>query len=128
MITTKVDMGRDLTIFTVVGPFQVANVSETLDDFYASGPTKNVLWDFQNAVLPEAEPDEVRRSIRAVHGRAQTRAGGKTALVMPNAVGYSSALAAEEIAESELMPITVQSFIIRSIAEQWLTEDVPAHS
>ncbi len=127
-ITSEVDLARALTTFTIVGPFTVAEVSAALDGFYAGTPTKNVLWDLREAILPDAPAEDVRQTIRTVHDRAEVRAGGKTALVMSDAAGYAAALVARGIAEMELMPITLETFVAKSLAEQWLCDTAPAET
>jgi hypothetical protein len=50
-ITSKVDLQKKISTFTVTGKISLDKIIETIESFYEQQPESNVLWDFRYADL-----------------------------------------------------------------------------
>lgn len=119
-IVTTIDRERDLTVQTVKGEVTVKEVLNALAAYYASEPTKYILWDFSEAAVERLTASDVRTIAQATPQYAARRAGGKTALVFSAAFAYGLGRMFEQTLDVSGAPVDHMSFRDRASALEWL--------
>lgn len=119
-ISTTVDGELGLTIHTVSGGIAAREIVEAIRGFYAGEPTMLVLWDVSEAVVT-GDPHDAFASI-ALRARAfaESREGGKTAIVSSSDSRYSLAETLEMYLGAEDFPYETRVFRNAADAREWL--------
>ena len=111
----------DLTCQLVEGRINLDEIIETLIKFYESDPTKNVLWDYRDAVLDNFSVDDIHIIVDRIEPYAESRTGGKTAVVAPNDLAFGLSRAFEMIGDR--LPFEIEVFRTLSDAIKWLSKN-----
>ena len=59
-ITSYIDDDRQLTVYKVEGALDYHQVIEAMESFYSGDPTKNVLWDLNDASKIDVSSEDIR--------------------------------------------------------------------
>lgn len=119
-IATTIDRDRDLTVRTVKGEVTAQELMDALAEYYAGEPTRNILWDFTEAMLERLTVSEVRGLAQATRLHATRRAGGKTALVFSSASAFGLGRVFDQSQSASDTPVDHMSFRDRAAALAWL--------
>lgn len=119
-IGVRVDLEKDLTIFTVQGSLSVAEILEYSARFYENEPTKSVLWDATSGTVSGISKTEFRSIAKAMKTVTGKRSGGKTALVGSFEVDYGLGRMYEVYADIEELPVEYRVFRTVEEALKWL--------
>jgi len=107
-IQTILDREIDITTQKCVGIVKAEDISEKIEEYYRDVPTKNILWELQEADLSEISADDVRK-IAAQIGKFKPE--GKSAILAGTGVsiGLSNMFSAYSEIERPEFPIPVFS-------------------
>lgn len=119
-IVMSVDRSADLTEMAVTGEVTVSEILETIEAFYAGGPTRSVLWDFREAALDLAAAREVKPLAQASQRFTAGRVGGKTAMVFSSKSAYGLGRLFDQLRQVADSPVENRSFRDRAEALAWL--------
>jgi hypothetical protein len=120
-ITLEIDRDRDLTVRAIIGDVHVEQLVDALADYFAGEPTLNVLLDFSKAVMGRLSASDVRLLAQVTRQYADSRAGGKTALVFSTVFGYGLGRMFEQLRHASGAPVAYKSFRSREAAMEWLS-------
>ena len=119
-ILKKVDEGRDLTVMVVSGRVTARQIIEALVDYYDGAFTQNLIWDYTAADLTAVANDDLRRISSVATGYAHLRKEGRTAIVMPEILGFGLGRMYEILSEIDDNPIQYRIFKSSEEALRWL--------
>jgi hypothetical protein len=119
-ITLKIDRERDITVRAIIGDVSVQQLVEALAEYFAGEPTLNVLLDFSEAELRMLSAGDVRMLAQVTRQYADSRAGGKTALVFSSAIGYGLGRMFEQLRHATGAPVAYKTFREKGKAMEWL--------
>ena len=114
-IETSIDAVLDLTISTAKGKIAAEDIINWITSYYSGVPTKLSLWDFLEADLSEISSEETRIIVETVKEKAALRAGGKTALVVNEDLGYGLSRMYGTL--SEILDVQIQYRSFKGIEE-----------
>lgn len=114
------DVGAQLTSIKASGKFEAREMLDWLMRYYEGEVTKFILWDFAQADLSALKTEELRGFAAEARVHAQSRKGGKTALVFSRDSDFGLGRLFEALAEMEEVPFTVRSFRSMKKAKEWL--------
>ncbi len=123
-IHTTVDKDRDTTFLILSGVVSAEDVIGALKDFYGTSCTTNAIWDFSGSNLKNAKPEHLAAVLSVAKDLAHLRSGGKTALVVPEDLGFGMARMYEAMADLKDHPVKHGVFRTLDEARNWL--GVPA--
>jgi hypothetical protein len=119
-IQKSVDKENDLTIMIVHGQVTAAMIIEALVDFYQGAFTSKLIWDYTDADLTQVKNDELRQISSVAVGYANLRSEGRTAIIVPEALGFGLGRMYEIISENDENPIHYNVFNDVQKAREWL--------
>ena len=122
-IKSSVDHAKQLTIFKVVGKPSFENIKELIKPFYEKHPTRNLLWDLRNDRLESWSSENLEAIADYVRQHGDVRAGGKTAFVVSNELGYGLFRMLESFGDIRMVPIDRKVFRSMDEADHWFEED-----
>lgn len=118
-IDCHLDHVLDLTTFVLSGETTPKELLDTLHTFYQQ-PTRYMLWDIRKAVLNQVNKDDLKNIILATKRFAESRVGGKTALVAETDLQFGLARMYSTFAELENHPIGISVFRDPQTAIDWI--------
>lgn len=126
MCEIKKVVSGDLTLITIFGDIDFQTLMEVMQEFYTENPTKNAIWDLSSASAEQIGSTEIEYIANFVSGYAQTRIGGRTALVAQEDLEFGVCRMIDTIAEIRGIPFEVASFRNLSAAIKWIgTDELP---
>lgn len=114
---------RGFTRYVCTGVVTLEDLMAAINGFYGSDPTPNSLWDVSAADVTQIPTGGMRQLAEFAKVRAAVRAGGRTAIVAGDPVGFGLARMYEAFAEVTGHEIQVRVFQDRGDAERWLAEE-----
>jgi len=120
MIETRYARERDLTVQVCEGPQTAAALRQAIARWYADGPTRHVLWDLRRADVAALGVEQVAGLAEAVVDLSHSRDGGRTALLVGDALAHGLARAFESQVEIQGHAVPVQVFRDEAAARAWL--------
>lgn len=112
-----------LTVYAATGAMTVDDVSNTITACLTENPTLLVIWDIREAFFSGVTGDDLRRVVIRARPLAESRAGGKTAIVCSRGVDYGLARLFQIYVELYEAPIDIQVFDSMDAATEWLGID-----
>jgi hypothetical protein len=122
MFEIVVDKQNDLTIHKCSGSLAEQKIIDTIESFYDGNPTLNALWDFSHASMNSISSDAVRTMFALVQRLGSRRQGGKTAVVVPEDLGFGMARMFQIMSDTDDFPFKINVFRTYDEAKQWLLE------
>ena len=87
-ITKKTVKDLDLTIYSIVGDFNIKTMQDLLDQFYQSQCTANLALDFSKAKAPHISRDEIDEILAHAKKYSHLRNPGKTAFIVSSDINF----------------------------------------
>ena len=112
-----------LTIYAADGPMTAEDVSNTVIGCLTDNPTLLAIWDLSKASFSGVTGDDFRNVVIRARPLAESRAGGKTAIVCSRGVDYGLARLFQTYVELYEAPIDIQVFDSMDAAMKWLGVD-----
>jgi hypothetical protein len=109
-----------LTVYTATGPMTVDDVSNTVISCLTDNPTLLVIWDLREAWFSGVTGDDLRRVVIRARPLAESRAGGKTAMICSRGAEFGLARLFQTYAELYEAPIDIKVFDSMDDATAWL--------
>jgi hypothetical protein len=116
------DAEHDVTVFTVVGAVEAAEVSDHIMAFLTGAPTQRVLWDFRTGSVTSLSIVDVLWIIQRAKPLADRRRGGRTAIVCAQTLDYAVSRMFQSFAEAMQIPFEIAVFRAHDEARRWLNE------
>ena len=116
------DAEHDLTVFTVVGAVEAAEVSGHIMAFLTGDPTPLVLWDIRAGSVTGLSIVDVLWIIKRGKPLADRRRGGRTAIVCAQTLDYAVSRMFQSVAEAMQIPFEIGVFRDHEEARRWLNE------
>lgn len=110
----------ELTVYETQGPMTVADVSDTVTNCLTDNPTQLVIWDIRAASFSGVTADDLRNVVIKARPLADSRAGGKTAIVCAGGAEFGLARLFQIYAELYEAPIDIKVFETMDNAIDWL--------
>ena len=120
MAEIKTVVSGDVTMRKVIGTLTYDDLLEALREFYAGNPTKHVVWDLSAAEMGKINFEDLEHIAEFVMRYLSMRAGGKTAIVAPDDLGYGLGRIVDSLAESKDAPIATHTFRNIDEAAKWI--------
>lgn len=99
---------------------QLADFYDCLARYYGGEVTSHTLWDATEIDVSTSNTDEMRELAQHVRKIADTRVGGKTAIVTSDDLGYGMSRMLEAFYEMAQVPFEIQVFRTIAEAKKWL--------
>jgi hypothetical protein len=122
-IRVETDNDKQLTRFIVTGEATFEEGLSANRAFYAGNPTKNVIWDFSEALLNKIASDQFRQIVDSVKHLVEKRKDGKTAFLTSRDLEFGIARMLQVFTEMNEPPIYVQVFKSMDEVARWFAED-----
>ena len=113
---------HELTTLVASGPVLDGEFGDALTRFYATAPTRFLLWDLSNADLTGVSADKLRMFVSKGAKLGSQRAGGRTAVVAPHDVAFGYGRMSEAFMVSEKAAFDFRVFRTKGEARSWLLE------
>ncbi|MGD0584608.1 MAG: hypothetical protein ABSA86_02380 [Oryzomonas sp.] len=126
MAEIKTFISGVLTIRKIIGMVSSDELINALHRYYTGHITKNLLWDLTNGSVDKLTTGDIKHISQLVLQHAQTRIGGKTAIVAPSDVDYGMSRMLNTYAEIGNIPFETQVFRTQSEAAKWIGVDLSA--
>jgi hypothetical protein len=121
-ITSTVDRERDFTTVTVKGDVTASDVRNQIVSFLTAKPTQRVLWDIRQGSLAKLSSDGMREILDAGAPHAESRRGGRTAILCAHPLDYGLSRMFEILATLYHLPFDIQVFRDEREAMHWVFE------
>jgi hypothetical protein len=112
-----------LTVYTTTGPMTVDDVSNTVIACLTDNPTLLAIWDIREASFSGVTGDDLRKVVIHARPLAESRAGGKTAIICSRGADYGLARLFQTYVELYEAPIDIKVFNSMDEAIAWLGVD-----
>jgi len=119
-IETSIDYEIALTIHTVKGQVTAEEIVRKIEEYYSGETTMLAIWDFSEASVVKLSAEEVRSILPVARKFAETRKGGKSALVFSTDSEYGLGRMFEAFTELDAFPVEIRSFRSMKDAMEWL--------
>ena len=119
-IRKNVEEENDLTIMVVHGEVTADMIIAALVDFYQGAFTSKLIWDYTDADLTQVKNDELRQISSVAVNHAHLRREGRTAIVVPETLGFGLGRMYEIISENDENPINYNVFKDINMARKWM--------
>jgi len=119
-ITKTVYEDRNLTILTVTGDVTPEQILDALGEFYGSGFTERLLWDFSGATAADFPSKGLEEILAFARNHAHLRTSGKTAIVVSGVLGFGMGRMYSILSEVKGHPIPHRVFRDMNEAITWL--------
>jgi hypothetical protein len=116
------DVEHNVTVFTVVGAVDAAEVSGHIMAFLTGDPTPLVLWDIRAGSVTGLSLVDVLWIIKRGKPFADRRRGGRTAIVCVQTLDYAVSRMFQSLAEAMEIPFEIAVFRDHEEARRWLNE------
>ena len=120
-ITSSIEAENDLTVVTVAGEVDAEQVLGQVISFLSGEPTQLVLWDFREGSLAGLSSADLQLLIERGAPFADSRKGGRTAIVCSKEVDYGLSRMFQIFASLRYVPFEVQVFRSTQEARKWLS-------
>jgi hypothetical protein len=121
-ISRVTDAEHAVTVFTVVGAVEAAEVSGHIMTFLTGAPTPLVLWDIRAGSVTGLSLVDVLGIITRAEPFADRRRGGRTAIVCAQTLDYAVSRMFQAMAEARQIPFEIAVFRDYAEARRWLHE------
>lgn len=121
-ISRVTDAEHDVTVFTVVGAVEAAEVSGHIMAFLTGDPTPLVLWDIRAGSVTSFSIVDVLGIIQRAEPVVGRRRGGRTAIVCAQPLDYAVSRMFQAVAEAMQVPFEIAVFRDHEEARRWLDE------
>ena len=121
-IHVRIESESDLTVYTVIGSVTADDIQHIIKKFYEDHITQNVLFDLSKSDVSRLSADDVHSIAHTPRKCAETRTGGKTAIVAPTDITFGLTRMYEFMTEVQNFSFTTQTFRTSQDAYQWLFE------
>ena len=111
---------KDLTIIAFSGKVSDDEILDAIEDYYRGNVTTNLIWDYTSADLTVITSDQLQHISSVAQGYAHLRKDGKTAIVMPDELGFGIGRMYEIFNEMNEVPIDYHIFKHIDQAMDWL--------
>jgi hypothetical protein len=118
------DAEHDVTVFTVGGAVDAAEVSGHIMAFLTGDPTPLVLWDIRAGSVAGLSLVDVMWIIKRAEPFADRRRGGRTAIVCAQTLDYAVSRMFQSFAEVMQIPFEIAVFRDHEEARRWLNESM----
>ncbi len=119
-IETVVERERDLTVRTVHGAVSAQEITDAVAEYYDSGFTNRILWDFTDATIRDWSRSDLHAVAQLTTVFTARRLNGRTALVFASTLDYGLGRMFSSLTEATGNPTTFQAFADRAAAIAWL--------
>ena len=116
--------GEEFTRLNVTGHVLAEEMHEALEEFYASEPTKLLLYDMSFAEVWHITPDMVLDFVRRAARLGARRPGGRTAVVAPGDLQFDLSMMSQAFHALESKKVDLRVFRSQEDALSWLTDKV----
>ena len=120
LIDIAFDPIQDLTVVTATGKLKADDFHKSIREYYSGPVTAHILLDLNQADLSAFQSHDLIRIAGLSKQVAETRQGGKTAIVSNKALEYGIGRMFEAYAQLERTPFKVEIFRSHGDAKQWL--------
>lgn len=120
LIETVVNELQDLTVHTIAGEVTGDEIIEKTQDGLTRPYTRYVLWDFTQAHATDLSIEKIQQILIIGKKLAEARKTGKTAIVVPQDLGFGLGRMYEAYSEIESFPTENRVFRTLSQAWEWL--------
>jgi hypothetical protein len=121
-IDATVDRDREMTTVTVTGEVTGSDIRSHVVAFLTGTPTSRVLWDIRSGSLVKLSSDDMRGILEAGAPHADSRRGGRTAILCGQVLDYGQSRMFEILAEMYHLPFEIHVFRDERAAMTWLFE------
>ncbi|MBL0713812.1 MAG: hypothetical protein JJV98_08930 [Desulfosarcina sp.] len=120
-ISIKTDRSKDMTLFTVRGTVTLAELTEVLNAYGKTGPTRSELYDMRALEGERLSRDEIDALASYIKRFTPTTrpTDSRTAIVVTEDVDYGIARMIALVTEDEV-PFRVEVFRTIEAAEDWI--------
>lgn len=122
-ITSTLEAENDLTVVTVVGEVDEKQLLNQITSFLTGKPTQLVLWDLREGSLAKITGKDLRMIAQQGAKFADSRRGGRTAIVCSRDLEYGFSRMFQTLAELYHVPFDINVFRNAEEAREWLNED-----
>ena len=119
-VQKKYEPANNLTIIVFSGKVTVDEIVDAIEDYYRGGITTNLIWDYTSADLTVITSDQLQHISSVAQSYAHLRKDGKTAIVMPDELGFGIGRMYEIFNEMNEVPIQYHIFKHIDEAMHWL--------
>ena len=119
-IQTTIDQNGDTTLLVITGTVTSEDVIDGMRNFYGNICTSKLIWDFSRSDLQNAKSEQLAAVLAAAKSYAHLRSGGRTALVVPQDLGFGLARMYDSMAMLQNHPVAHGVFRNRDEAVAWL--------
>ena len=124
-IISKIDLSKQLSIFTAIGKISSNEMVETIRSFYEKQSQNNVIWDFRyadlEALIFSNELESIANSLFKTGLKMQKV--GKTAIVASTDLWFSVAKTYAKFAEVKNLSQIIRIFRFIDEASKWLASE-----
>jgi hypothetical protein len=121
-ITRSFEAQSNLTIFSVVDAISSEEVIPQIVSFLTAEPTQLVLWDCAAGSIAHMAPKDLQSIVDRGKPFAESRRGGRTAIVCATDLDYGLCRVFRAYAEISHVPFEIEVFRNRDAAKEWLQE------
>lgn len=122
VIRKAVDAEKNLTTFTIAGKTGGDEILAALMEYYASQPTRLMLWDFSQADVSAVVPGDLEGLLKNAFKFKEVRRGGRTAVVASQDIAYGMGRILDSLVEISGYPVEYHVFRKVDDAMQWLMQ------
>ena len=112
----------DLTIFKASGKVPFEEQIKAMKQFYTEAPTKNVIWDYTEAIEIMTKNTEVLATVQYAKENAEKRKEGRTAFVANTKLKYGISRMVAIYADIKDLPVAMEVFENIDSAIAWIAE------
>lgn len=120
LIETVMSDQHDLTVHTVLGEVSGDEIIEKIKEGLDHKHSLFVIWDFSNALTIDLPMEKMYQILTIGKKLAQLRVSGKTAIVVPQDLGFGLGRMYEAYSEIEMFPTENRAFRTMDQAWEWL--------
>jgi hypothetical protein len=109
-----------ITVFSVTGEVDAAEILDVLVPFLSESPTQLVLWDYREGSLQNMTSADLRRIVQRGAPLSESRQGGRTAILCNEDVDFGLSRMFQAFAELHPLPFEIRVFRDAADAYAWL--------
>jgi hypothetical protein len=127
-ITISIEAQNNLTVFTVKDVVDSEQLLAQVVSFLAESPTPLALWDLKPGSLASMASKELQSIVDRGKQFAESRRGGRTAIVCATDLDYGLCRMFETYAEISDLPFAINVFRNHREAREWLSGNTKGYS
>ena len=120
VISTSMDHENNITIHAVKGEVTVQEIIHKIEEYMAGKPTRLILWDFTEGSINQIPSEDFQILAETARKYADTRKGGKTALVSQAQSEQGLGRMLQSYLEMGKFQFEIRNFNSLEEAKQWL--------